>query len=105
MAEKSPVAAAADGLRLAVRVSPKAARSRVVGLVDAADGGQALKVQIAAAPEDGKANDELLALLSKALCLPRRDFSLAAGAASRRKVVAIAGDPAALRPRLEALWA
>ncbi len=105
MAESSPLSAAAGGLRLAVRVVPKAQRSRIVGLVEAAGGGTALKVQVAAPPEDGKANDELLALLAKALDLPRRDLALAAGAASRRKLVAIAGEAASLRRRVEALWA
>ena len=105
MAEASPLSAASGGLRLAVRVVPKAARSRIVGLVDDADGGKALKIQVAAAPEDGKANDELLAVLAKALSLPRRDLALVAGTASRRTLIAIAGEAGSLRSRLEALWA
>ncbi len=92
-------------MRLAVRVVPKAQRSRIVGLVGEAGGGAALKIQVAAAPEDGKANDELLSLLAKALDLPRRDLALVAGAASRRKLVAIAGEAASLRPQVERLGA
>ena len=105
MAEASPLSAASGGLRLAVRVVPKAARSRIVGLVDDAGGSKALKIQVAAAPEDGKANDELLSVLAKALSLPRRDLALVAGGASRRKLIAIAGEAGSLRSRVEALWA
>ena len=105
MAEASPLSAASGGLRLAVRVVPKAQRSRIVGLVAEAGGGAALKIHVAAASEDGKANDELLAVLASELKLPRRDLALVAGAASRRKLVAIAGEAGSLRPRVEALWA
>jgi hypothetical protein len=38
MAEASPLSAASGGLRLAVRVVPKAQRSRIVGLVAAIAG-------------------------------------------------------------------
>jgi uncharacterized protein (TIGR00251 family) len=105
MAEASPLSAASGGLRLAVRVVPKAQRSRIVGLVDDPGGSKALKVQVAAAPEAGKANDELLSVLAQALSLPRRDLALVAGAASRRKLIAIAGEAGSLRSRVEALWA
>jgi uncharacterized protein len=105
MGETSPLSAASGGLRLAVRVVPKAQRSRIVGLVGRAGGGTALKIQVAAAPEDGRANDELLSLLAKALNLPRHDLELVGGAASRQKLIAIAGEAASLRPRVEALWA
>ena len=105
MAEASPLSAASGGLRLAVRVVPKAQRSHILGLVDDARGGKALKIQLAAAPEGGKANDELISVLATALDLPRRDLALLAGAASRQKLIAIAGEAATLRPRVEALWA
>ena len=106
MAEGSPLSTAPGGLRLAVRVVPKAQRSRIVGLVEeAGGGGTALKVHVAAAPEDGKANDELLAVLAREMKLPRRDLALVAGAASRQKLVVIAGEAAALRSRIKALWA
>ena len=97
MAE-APATATRDGVRLTVRVAPKAARSRVLGLADGA-----LKVAVAAPPEDGKANAALIETLAEALGVPRRDVVLAAGAASRRKLVDVAGDPARLLARVEAL--
>jgi uncharacterized protein len=96
-----PFAAARGGVRLAVRLTPKSAADRIIGLIGDGADGVALKVAVTAAPEAGKANDALLALLAKRLDLPRRDLTLALGAADRRKVVHIAGDPVALAHRLE----
>lgn len=93
-----PATATRQGVRLTVRVAPKASRSRVLGLVDGA-----LKVAVAAPPEDGKANAELVATLADALGVARRDVVVASGAASRRKLVDIAGEPNALLARVEAL--
>jgi uncharacterized protein (TIGR00251 family) len=98
MAEARPATATRNGVRLTVRVAPKASRSRVVGLADGA-----LKVAVAAPPEDGKANAALVETLAEALGVARRDVALAAGAASRRKLVDVAGDPARLLARVEAL--
>src|SRR5690349_15458460 len=93
-----PATATAHGVRLAVRVVPKAARSRVVGQSDGC-----LKVQVAAPPEDGKANAALVETLAEALGVARRDVALTVGAASRKKLVDVAGDPARLLARVEAL--
>jgi hypothetical protein len=98
---KLPFAAAPGGVRLAVRLSPKASAGRILGLIEDGAGGVALKVAVTAPPEAGKANDALLALLAKALGLKRRDLSLQLGAADRRKLVHIAGDPAVLAATLE----
>jgi uncharacterized protein (TIGR00251 family) len=97
MAE-APATQTRDGVRVTVRVAPKASRSRVLGLADGA-----LKVAVAAPPEDGKANAALVETLAEAFGVPRRDVVLASGAASRRKLVDVAGDPARLLARVEAL--
>jgi hypothetical protein len=101
MAASLPFAAAPDGLRLKVRLAPKASAARILGLATEADGGVALKIAVTAPPEAGKANDALLALVAELLDLARRDVTLALGAANRRKLVHVAGDPAALARRLE----
>jgi uncharacterized protein len=101
MEARRPFAAAADGVRVAVRLTPGAATERIAGLASEADGSVALKVGVTAPPEAGKANDALLRLLAKTLHLPRRDLTLALGAGDRRKLVHIAGDPAMLVRRLE----
>ena len=74
---------------LEIRVIPRAGRSEFAGLRDGA-----LLVRLAAAPVDGAANDELIALLAKALKIPKRDVTIVSGDRSRSKRVRIAGmDP------------
>jgi uncharacterized protein YggU (UPF0235/DUF167 family) len=96
-----PFTAAADGVRLAVRLTPKAAAARHIGIVEDGAGGTALKATVTAPPEAGKANEALLGLLAKTLGLRRAALSLALGATDRRKLVHIAGDPTALAAALE----
>jgi hypothetical protein len=48
-------------------------------------------VRVAAAPEDGKANDAVLELLARTLEIPRRSLKLVAGRAARDKVVVLRG--------------
>ena len=81
---------------MTIRLTPKAARDRIDGLMPIADGGTALKVAVTAAPEDGRANDALLRLLAKEWKLPRRDLDLVQGMTDRRKVVRVSGDSQAL---------
>jgi uncharacterized protein (TIGR00251 family) len=80
---------------LAVKAAPGASRSRAAGL----SGGR-LRIAIAAAAEDGKANTELRAFLAKALDCPRKDVLLIAGEKSRLKTVSL---PLACREKLERL--
>ena len=65
---------------------PRAGRSGFAGLREGA-----LLVKLAAAPVDGAANDELIALLAKTLKIPKRDISLVSGERSRTKRIRIAG--------------
>jgi hypothetical protein len=60
---------------------PRAARSEVVGMTT--DG--ALKVRVAAAPEKGKANEELRDLLAEWFDVPKNHVDLLHGEASQRK--------------------
>jgi uncharacterized protein len=98
----SPLSPGRDGVFVAVRLSPRAHADRLVAVAPAAGGGRVLRAAVAAPPEAGRANQALLRLLSAAWHIPRRDLSIAAGAASRSKTVMIAGDPRLLLPRLEA---
>jgi len=78
------IRALADGDgRLAVRVTPGAR----VETLEIADGRLVAKVR--AKPEDGKANDAVLALLAKALGLAGSRLHLLRGATSREKLFAI----------------
>ena len=73
-------------LDLDIRVIPRAGRSGFAGLRDGA-----LLVKLAAAPVDGAANDELIALFAKTLRVPKRDVAIVSGEHSRSKRVRVAG--------------
>ena len=87
--ELTPVA---GGTRLRLRVKPGARTTAIVG----AHGG-ALKLAVAAAPEKGKANRAVVALLAEALGLPSSAVTITAGETSQDKVAEIALEPAAVR--------
>jgi uncharacterized protein (TIGR00251 family) len=97
---EAPLAALHDGVRVAIRLVPRAKDDRLVAIVPTAAGGRAIKAAVAAPPEDGRANEALLRLLAREWDLPRRDVALIAGPASRSKAVKITGDPGALMARL-----
>ena len=103
MPSPSPREALTDapgGARLAVRLAPRARRDRIEGLVRDSDGRIALKVAVSAPPVDGKANAALIELVAEALGVARSAVDLASGAGSRRKLLFVAGDAAAMRARL-----
>jgi uncharacterized protein len=97
------VTPAPDGVRVAIRLSPRAKADRLNGVAVGVGGRRMVAAMVSAAPEDGRANMALLQLLAQAWRLPRRDLSLVGGAASRHKTVHIAGDPQQLVERLAAL--
>jgi uncharacterized protein len=83
--------------RVLFRVSPGARQSELVGRH-----GEGWKVRVAAAPEGGRANEEVLDLLAAELELPRRSLSIVAGHSAREKVVLLEGiDRAESERRLE----
>lgn len=91
-----------DGARLLLEIyaAPRAAKSRVAGLHDGR-----LKVLVAAPPVEGAANRELVRFLARELGLPRSGVTLAKGASSRKKTVAIEGlDAAETLNRLGIAW-
>jgi uncharacterized protein (TIGR00251 family) len=90
--------ATCQGYSLKVHVVPGARKTAVVGLH-----GDRLKVKVAAPPEKGAANEELLGFLARALQVPRQVVSLTFGAGSRAKVVAVHDLSPDLGPRLLAL--
>lgn len=80
-----------------MRLTPKASRNRIEGVVADVDGGGALKVSVTAPPEDGKANAALIALLAKSWKLAKRNFTITVGATDRRKLLFIEADPEQIR--------
>jgi uncharacterized protein (TIGR00251 family) len=80
-----------------LKVVPGASRSRILGVL-----GDRIKVSVAAAPERGAANAEVLRLLARRLGVPGRALRLVAGHGDPRKTVAVTGrDVAAVRRALE----
>jgi uncharacterized protein (TIGR00251 family) len=100
-----PYSATPGGVRLAVRLTPRAARDGLDGVVRAADGRPALQLRVKAPPVEGAANAALIAWLAKALGLRKADVAIDSGAASRSKLVTLSGDAEVLAERLNALIA
>lgn len=99
----SPLTPFPGGVRVSLRLTPKASADRLGGVVEVAPGRAALKAWVAAAPEDGKANAALLKLLAKRCRLPPSSFSIASGHAQRLKLVEVAGETGDVMRRLEKL--
>jgi uncharacterized protein YggU (UPF0235/DUF167 family) len=100
--ELTPAGQRPEGIRLRLRVQPRARREGPQGFVAEPDGGVALKFGVNAAPEDGKANAAIIALLAKRLKVAKAAISVAAGAKDRRKLVDIQGPSAELAASLAA---
>ncbi|MSP82177.1 MAG: DUF167 domain-containing protein [Alphaproteobacteria bacterium] len=93
--------AAATGVRLAVRLTPKGGVDRIDGIGLDAAGRTFVRARVAAPPEGGRANASLIRLLARALDLAPSRLAIAGGETSRTKQIAITGEPAALRQRLQ----
>lgn len=78
---------------LRLRVTPNAGRDVIEGFEDLADGTTVLRIRVSAVPDKGKANAAVIALLAKALRLPKSAITLVSGDTARLKTVRIDGDP------------
>ena len=72
--------------RLTVKVHPRAKRSALAGRF-----GEAYKLDLAAPPVDGKANDECVRFFAELAGVPRGRVRIVTGLTSRMKVVEIEG--------------
>ena len=70
---------------LKIKVIPRSKKTEFAGEMD--DG--TVKVKVAAAPEDGKANKELCTFLAKHYGVPLANVSVLSGATSQRKVIRV----------------
>lgn len=75
-----------DTTRVRLRVSPGSRKTELAGRY-----GDGWKVRVSAPPEDGRANEAVLALLAERVGLPRRALSIVSGRTSREKVVEMTG--------------
>jgi hypothetical protein len=85
-------------------LSPNASRSEI-GSIARIDGEAVLCARVCAAPDKGKANAALTAMIADWLGVAKSSVSVARGVTNRRKTLHIAGDPQELAARLKALLA
>ncbi|MET3927762.1 DUF167 family protein [Devosia sp. 2618] len=81
------------GLSLFVRVTPNAGRDVIEGVETRDDGTAVLRLRVKAVPDKGKANAAVVALLAKALGVPKSAVSVVSGETARLKTIAIVGEP------------
>ncbi len=73
-----------------VKVKPQASATKFKGILDL-NGGKILKIDVAAPPEKGKANEELIKFLAKKLKVQKGEIAIKSGATSREKQLEING--------------
>ena len=96
MTEPFQISATPSGVRVELRVIPRASRTGVDGVRDGR-----LLVRVTAPPVDRAANDAVILTLARLLDLPRRAISIVSGSTGRNKTIEIAGlDVATVRARL-----
>jgi uncharacterized protein (TIGR00251 family) len=78
---------AQSGAAITVKVTPRSKRTEVLGVMD--DG--TLKISVAAAPEEGKANSALVEFLAERLGLKTSQVEIVAGLSSERKLISLVG--------------
>jgi hypothetical protein len=81
-----PVTPIPGGVRVGVRVQPRASREALLGVHDGA-----LKIALTAPPVDGEANAALVAFLASSLGVAKRQVRIVRGETSKTKLVEIEG--------------
>jgi uncharacterized protein (TIGR00251 family) len=97
-----PYSAVEGGVRLALKVAPRAARNELDGMVQDVEGRPLLKLRLKAPPVDGAANAALIAFLAEELGLRKADITIRSGETGRTKLLYLAGDPLVIMQKLDA---
>lgn len=87
----TPWQATADGIRIAVRVTPRASKNALL-----AGTSEHFAARLAAPPVEGAANAALTELVASTFGVARRDVKLIAGDTARLKRLTITGDASVL---------
>lgn len=85
-----PISGTPSGATFSVRLHPRARKNAITGTL-----GDALKISLTAPPLEGRANQACIEFLADLLKLPRSSITIAAGQASRNKLIRISGVSAA----------
>lgn len=98
-----PWAAEADGkaVRLAIKLTPRASRNALEGVVTGADGRPVLVIRLNAPPVDGAANDALVRFVAEGVGVPRSAVAIRSGQTSRQKILTIQGAAPLLLRQLD----
>ncbi len=88
-----PVRVAQEGVRFTVRVTPRASRTAIIGVVGAGDEA-ALKIALRAPPVEGRANAALIDFLADLLGMPRSAIEIRGGQHARSKAILVRGRSA-----------
>lgn len=72
-------------LSLQVRIVPRSPRTEWAGFLESGD----WKIKVAAPPERGRANEELIRFLAAEFGVPRESIEIVAGATSHHKLIRI----------------
>ena len=85
-----PIRDSPHGATFAVRVQPRASKTRITGLLGS--GADAvLKIALAAPPVDGRANEALVDFVANLLEVPLAAVQVLSGAQSRNKLLRVTG--------------
>ena len=78
----------ADGtVLISVRLTPRSARTEVVGVV-----ADVLRIRVAAPPVDGAANEALVRFIAKKLGVARSSVTIEGGGTGRSKMLRVTGN-------------
>lgn len=75
-----------------VKVTPKSHKTELIDISEENINGEdtiTYKIRLKAAPEKGRANEELLSFLSKHFSVPKQNFSIISGKTDRIKLIKI----------------
>ena len=93
----------AQGIIVALLVTPRGGRDDIDGFATLADGRTVLKLRVRAIADGGEANRAVIELLARALGVPKAQVRIVSGTTSRHKQVAIDGHAAKLGKALHAI--
>lgn len=82
----------AEGVKVRLRVQPRASRNAITGVTENGDGDLVLRIAVTAVPEDGKANAAVVKLLAKAWKMAKGNFAVISGKTDRNKVLMVSGS-------------
>ena len=84
--DTSPITSREGGCAIALYASPRASRTQVCGLHDGR-----VKLQVAAPPVDGAANEAIIVFLASTLGVSKSAITLASGQTGKRKLAHVTG--------------